>query len=71
MIHLEFLRRAQGLSQTELGERILYSRSLISRLEKEKLSLAEMHPRAKDALERYFSQPIEYLLSTVDPEAGK
>lgn len=64
---LELNRRTKGLSQAELAERILYSRSVISRLESGTLSPQDVHPRLRKALESYFNKPLEELLRPVEP----
>lgn len=59
MTQLEFHRRARGLSQTTLGEAILYSASAISRLETGSIPPEAVHPRFRHALESFFSLPLK------------
>jgi ribosome-binding protein aMBF1 (putative translation factor) len=68
MTHLEFQRRVQELSQGELARKLLYSKSVISFLETGRLVVQNVRPRLRDSLERFFNQPLERLLSPVDPE---
>lgn len=71
MTRLEFYRRAKGLSQEGLGNKILYSRSVISRLESENPASEDVHPRLRAALERFFGEKLETLLSHIDiPDSG-
>jgi len=70
MINLEFQRRARELSQTALGGKILYSGSVISRLESGEWTLERVHPRLRRALEEFFNTSIETLLAPVDTTAG-
>ena len=68
MTRLEFRRRAQGLSQEELGTKILYNRNLISRLERERPTSEFVNKRVRAALESYFGESFERLMQTVkDP----
>lgn len=64
MTRMEYLRRVQGLSQTELGKRVLYSRSVLSKLEQKQLD--PVHPRLKRALEDYFRTSLECLLDDME-----
>jgi len=66
MTRLEFLRRQTGLSQTELGSRIHYGRNSISVLERKRPSPEQVCIRLKAALEQFFGEPLEKLLSPVD-----
>jgi len=65
MTRLEFLRRKQGLSQTELGERILYSRNIVSGLECGRIASEAINSRLKAALESYFGESLDVLLAPV------
>lgn len=69
MTNLEFQRRARELSQESLAKMILYSRSVISRLETQTLLSEDIHPRLRAALERFFGLPLEELLSSIEPKA--
>jgi len=65
MTNLELLRRTAGFSQETLANRLLYSTSIISRLETGALPLEQVHPRLRKTLEEHFNHPLEYLLSKV------
>jgi ribosome-binding protein aMBF1 (putative translation factor) len=67
---LELQRRIRGLSQDQLGQHILYSRTVISRLETETLHPGDVHPRLRAALETFFGDPLERLLSSVEVSAN-
>ncbi len=66
MLWLEYHRKTAGFTQTELASRLLYSKATICRLERGRPSPGEVHPRLRNALERFFNRPIEHLLSTVE-----
>jgi len=66
---LEFARRTKGLSQADLAKKVLYSRSVISRLESCPVNPTEVHPRLRKALEAYFGRPLEDLLTEVETAA--
>jgi hypothetical protein len=63
---LELQRRIRGLSQDQLGKHVLYSRTVISRLETEMVNPGDVHPRLRAALERFFGESLEKLLSSVE-----
>lgn len=68
MCRLEYLRRARGLSQQALGERIHYSGPMICRLERHLPDAMTVNRRLRAALEGYFNEPLEKLLSPVEVE---
>lgn len=70
MIRLEFLRRAKGLTQGELGEAILYSHGVISGLERGRPAPETVGRRLRDALERFFGESLESLMSPVTESGG-
>jgi|GEM_PF-1570965 len=65
MTELEFRRRSLGLSQSALGQRIIYSKAVISNIEKNSPSPNTIHPRLRAALENFFGLPLEKLLAEV------
>ncbi|MEW6351598.1 MAG: helix-turn-helix transcriptional regulator [Thermodesulfobacteriota bacterium] len=65
MKKIEFLRRKQNLTQDQLGDKLLYTRHTLSRLEAGKLGADEVSPRLRRAVESYFHEPIEQLLADV------
>lgn len=65
MSRLEFLRRTKGLSQGSLGDRIYYSGSAICRLERNRPNPATVGRRLRVALEGFFGEPLEHLLTEV------
>ncbi|MGO9122068.1 MAG: hypothetical protein ACLQPD_31205 [Desulfomonilaceae bacterium] len=65
MTHLEFERRKRGLRQTDLGNLILYDRAVISNLERLQPEPAAVGKRLRAALEGFFGEPLEKLLSPV------
>jgi len=65
MTELEFRRRSLGLSQSALGQRILYSKAMVSNMEKNSPSPNTVHPRLRAALENFFEVPLEQLLAQV------
>ncbi len=69
MRQLEIQRRLRGLTQADLGERILYDGSNISRLESGALSIDRVSPRLRRDLEAFFKRPLEELLADVDASA--
>lgn len=69
MCRLEYLRRARGLSQEALGDRVHYSGAMICRLERHLPDPAIVNRRMRAALEQYFGEPLEKLLSRVEPGA--
>ncbi len=58
MTRLEYLRRVRGLSQEQLGRALIYSRSVVSRLEKERPSPQSLHPRLRHALEQWSGEDV-------------
>jgi transcriptional regulator with XRE-family HTH domain len=66
MTRLEFLRRRAGLNQADLGARIHYGRNSISVLERKRPSPEQVCIRLKAALEGFFGEPLENLLSPVE-----
>jgi hypothetical protein len=66
MTKLEFLRRTSGMTQPELGCLIYYGRNSISILERKRPSSEQVCIRLKVALEGFFGEPLERLLSPVD-----
>ncbi|MEW6114078.1 MAG: XRE family transcriptional regulator [Thermodesulfobacteriota bacterium] len=71
MTRLEFLRRQRGLTQTELGTAILYSRSIISILEHRRPNPEMVNVRIRAALERYFGESFHELMQPVSPGANQ
>jgi len=68
MTRLEYRRRAQGLTQEDLGTKILYNRNTISRLERDRPASELVNKRVRAALESYFGEPFKRLMQTVkDP----
>jgi hypothetical protein len=63
MTRLEHRRREDGLSQGDLGDKILYGAATISFLETGRLPIERVTPRLRFMLEQYFSEPLEQLLS--------
>jgi ribosome-binding protein aMBF1 (putative translation factor) len=70
MTNLEMERRQREMSQQELGRELLYSHSVVSRLERGTLTVNDVKPRLRAALERYFNSPLERLLSPVGRSTG-
>ena len=74
MTRLEFKRRTMGLSQTSMGQQILYGRNAISWLETVRPSSDKVNVRLKAALERFFEEPFDSLMRDVEeaatPETG-
>jgi transcriptional regulator with XRE-family HTH domain len=66
MTYLEYLRRQQGLTLIELGKRVLYSDARLSILENHRPPLDQVHPRLKRALEIYFNESFDRLMSDAD-----
>jgi len=65
---LELARRTRGLSQTDLANEVLYSRSVISHLEGCSVDPEQVNRRLRRALETYFGSPLEHLLTEVQPD---
>lgn len=65
LTRLEFLRRARGMTQADLGRAILYSRSMISVLEHTRPAPDTVSPRLKAALEVFFGESFEALMEPV------
>jgi len=65
MTRLEYRRRAQGLTQEDLGTKILYNRNLISRLERERPASELVNKRVRAALESYFGESFARLMEPV------
>ena len=65
MTRLELERRKRDMSQAELGEKLLYCKTMVSNLENGRLCADEVHKRLRKALENYFEVPLEDLLKSV------
>lgn len=66
MVRLEFERRKMGLSQKDLGERILYTGERIGWLERPNRTPKDVNKRFKKIVEDYFGIPLEQLLKPVE-----
>jgi putative transcriptional regulator len=62
LTNLEFERRKRGLTQAQLGEAIMYSHAIISRMETGDYTC---NSRLALALEKFFGMPIDKLLGPV------
>ncbi|MGO9116830.1 MAG: helix-turn-helix domain-containing protein [Desulfomonilaceae bacterium] len=65
MKRLELERRRRDLSQADLGEKLLYCKTMVSNLENGRLCADEVHKRLRKALEDYFGVTLEELLTNV------
>lgn len=68
---LEYLRRKKGLTQAELGKRVLYSRWVIAKLEQQAPASATVNIRLRTALERFFEESFNDLMGEACLGAGR
>ena len=66
MIRLELERRKRGLTQKQLGRKVLYSRHAISKLERERPEPQQVGIRLKAAIEGFFGLSLSELFSEVE-----
>ncbi len=69
MTNLKFERMQRGLSLRALGLKLAYSQQPIWALENRKRQAADVSDALREALEKEFNQPLEWLLSEVELKA--